>query len=144
MEKFLTRKLNDVRENLEKIKELETQHLEELNGYKELNIDDLGNFEKELQAYIEINELFQILGEFTSDAKSKVENDSQFYNDFVLLNNQILILIDLMNKVTEKLTLIHDKILVKSSEEMSSDILQNLWKGEEDLWDEFYVQSKSN
>lgn len=143
IEKFLTRKLNDVRENLLEMYNLETEHLEELNHYKEFKTDDLVDFENEIKTYGEISELFHKLSEFIEESKSDINNEDPFYNDFVFLQNEVHRLSETFNKVTDKLNFIHNKILVKSGESMSSEVLKDLWEGEEELWDNFYKESKS-
>jgi hypothetical protein len=142
-EKFLTRKLNDVRENLLEIYNLEAEHLEELNHYKGFKIDDLVNFENEIKTYGEISELFQTLTEFIEESKSSVDNEDPLYNEFILLHNEVQKLSETLNKVTDKMNFIHNKILTKSGEAISSEVLKNLWQEEEDLWDNFYLESQS-
>lgn len=141
-DKFLTRKFNEVKDIFSKIQELESKHLEQLNQYNFYKIEDLDNFEKEIQIYREINELFRTLSGFIDDSKSKVEPGEEFYTDLVLLNNQIHDLNETLHKVTDKLSAILNKILIKQSETMSSDILKDLWKDEEDIWDNFHKKSQ--
>lgn len=142
-EKFLTRKLIDVRDNVLKIQDIESEHLEELNQYKDFKIDDLDSFENEIKAYGEISELFSMFSELIVESKSSLDNEDQFYNDFILLHNEIQKLTETFKKVTDKMNAIHDKILIKSSEFMSSGVLKDLWKDEEELWDDFYLKSQS-
>lgn len=143
LEKFLTRKVNDVSDNFSEIKFLESKHLEELNQYKDFKIDDLDDFENEIKGYGEINELFNTLNELIVDSKSSLDNEDQLYNDFIRLHNEIQKISETLNKVTSKLNAIHDKIVVKSSEFMSFGVLKDLWKDEEELWDDFYVESQT-
>lgn len=143
MGKFLTRKLNDVFENLNKIQEVETEHLEELNQYKSFRVEDLDKFENELITYGEINKLFHMLEDFIDESKSSLKHDDQFYNEFILLQNEIQKLAETISKVIDKMNSIHDHILVKCSESLSSEILNDLWKDEEELWDDFYEQSQT-
>ena len=143
LDKFLTRKLDEVRVNLNEIQEIEAEHLEELNNYKDFNVEDLDKFENELVAYGEIKKLFLTISQFITESKSNIDNEDQFYNDFVLLHNDIQKLSETINKVTDKMNAIHDHILIKSSESMSSDILKDLWSDEEELWDDFYNQCQS-
>ena len=143
LDKFLTRKLDEVRANLNEIQEIEAEHLEELNNYKDFNIEDLDKFENELVAYGEIKKLFLTISVLITESKSNIDNEDQFYNDFILLHNDIQKLSETINKVTDKMNAIHDHILIKSSESMSSDILKDLWSDEEELWDDFYNQCQS-
>jgi len=143
LDKFLTRKLDEVRVNLNEIQEIEAEHLEELNNYKDFNVEDLDKFENELVAYGEIKKLFLTISQFITESKSNIDNEDQFYNDFVLLHNDIQKLSETINKVTDKMNTIHDHILIKSSESMSSDVLKDLWSDEEELWDDFYNQCQS-
>lgn len=136
LDKFLTRKLDEVRVNLNEIQEIEAEHLEELNNYKDFNVEDLDKFENELVAYGEIKKLFLTISQFITESKSNIDNEDQFYNDFVLLHNDIQKLSETINKVTDKMNTIHDHILIKSSESMSSDVLKDLWSDEEELWDD--------
>lgn len=143
IEKFLMRKLGDVKDNLVEIEELEAQHLEGLNNYKDYNVGDLDRFEDEIRTYVEISELFKKLDLFINVSKAELSNDDSVHTDLVLLHNQIKGLLKTLNKVSKKLSKIHNKILVKSSESMSSDVLKDLWKDEEDIWDDFYLESQS-
>lgn len=143
IEKFLTRKLKDVRENLLEIYNLEAEHLEELNHYKEFKIVDLVNFENEIKTYGEISELFQKLTEFIDESKSSVDNEDPLYNEFIILQNEVQKLSETLNKVTDKMNFIHNEILIKSGEAMSSEVLKDLWEEEEELWDNFYIESQS-
>lgn len=143
IEKFLMRKLSGVKENLVEIEELETKHLEDLNNYKDFNTGDLDRLEDEIKTYGEISELLKKLDLFINSSKVELNNDDSVYNDFVLLHNQIKNLSKTLNKVIKKLSEIHNTILVKNSESMSSDVLKDLWKDEEDLWDDFYLESQS-
>lgn len=142
-EKFLTRNLNDVRDNMLKIQDLEAEHLEKLNQYKDLKIDDLDSFENEIKSYGEISELFAMLSERIVASKSSLDREDQFYNDLILLHNEIQKLSEMLKKVTDKMNAIHDKILTKSSESISSGVLKDLWKDEEELWDDFYLKSQT-
>lgn len=143
IEKFLMRKLSDVKDNLVEIEKLESEHLEALNNYKDYKVGDLDGFEDEIKTYGEISELFKKLDNFINVSKAELNNDDAVYTDFILLHNQIKGLLKTLNKVTKKLSEIHNKILVKSSESMSSDVLKDLWKDEEDVWDDFYLESQS-
>lgn len=143
IEKFLMRKLGDVKDNLVEIEELEAKHLESLNNYKDYNIGDLDRFDDEIRTYGEISELFKKLDLFINVSKAELSNDDSVHTDLVLLHNQIKDLLKTLNKVSKKLSEIHNKILVKSSESMSSDVLKDLWKDEEDIWDDFYLESQS-
>lgn len=143
IEKFLMRKLSDVKDNLVEIEKLESEHLEVLNNYKDYKVGDLDGFEDEIKTYGEISELFKKLDNFINVSKAELNNDDAVYTDFILLHNQIKGLLKTLNKVTKKLSEIHNKILVKSSESMSSDVLKDLWKDEEDVWDDFYLESQS-
>lgn len=143
IEKFLMRKLSDVKDNLVEIEKLESEHLEALNNYKHYKVGDLDGFEDEIKTYGEISELFKKLDNFINVSKAELNNDDAVYTDFILLHNQIKGLLKTLNKVTKKLSEIHNKILVKSSESMSSDVLKDLWKDEEDVWDDFYLESQS-
>lgn len=143
IEKFLMRKLSDVKDNLVKIEELESKHLEALNSYKDYKVGDLESFEDEIKTYGEISELFKKLDNLINASKAELNSDDAFYTDFILLHNQIKGLLKTLNKVIKKLSEIHNKILVKSSESMSSDVLKDLWKDEEDIWDDFYLESQS-
>lgn len=142
LEKFLTRKLNDVRKNLHEIQEIETKHLEELNNYKDFKEEDLDKFENELIAYGEIKTVFLTLGNFIKETNTNLESDDRYYSDFILLSNELQKLSEIINKVIDKMTTIHDHILIKCSESISSDVLKDLWKDEEELWDDFYDQSQ--
>ncbi|MGM0480185.1 MAG: hypothetical protein ACQERC_13260 [Bacteroidota bacterium] len=143
IENFLMRKLSDVKDNLVEIEKLESEHLEALNNYKDYKVGDLDGFEDEIKTYGEISELFKKLDNFINVSKAELNNDDAVYSDFILLHNQIKGLLKTLNKVTKKLSEIHNKILVKSSESMSSDVLKDLWKDEEDVWDDFYRESQS-
>lgn len=143
LEKFLTRKLNDVRKNLHEIQEIETKHLEELNNYKDFKEEDLDKFENELIAYGEIKTVFLTLGNFIKETNTNLESDDRYYSDFILLSNELQKLSEIINKVIDKMTTIHDHILIKCSESISSDVLKDLWKDEEELWDDFYDQSQT-
>jgi len=143
IEKFLMRKLSDVKDNLVEIEKLESEHLETLNNYKDYKVGDLDRFEDEIKTYGEISELFKKLDNFINVSKAELNNDDAVYTDFILLHNQIIGLLKTLNKVTKKLSEIHNKILVKGSESMSSDVLKDLWKDEEDIWDDFYLESQS-
>ena len=143
LEKILNRKLDELRKNLQEIKEYEQKHLEELNQYKSFNINDIDFIEKNLQSYILFNDLFDSYLGFIKSSKSRIDNDDEHYNDLVLLQNQIHEICAIFIKVTDKLSEIHNKILIKSSESISSDVLKDLWKDEEDVWDNFYTESQS-
>lgn len=143
IENFLMRKLSVVKDNFVEIEKLESEHLEALNNYKGYKVGDLDGFEDEIKTYGEISELFKKLDNFINDSKAELNNDDAVYTDIILLHNQIKGLLKTLNKVTKKLSEIHNKILVKSSESMSSDVLKDLWKDEEDVWDDFYLESQS-
>lgn len=143
IEKSLTRKLSDVRDNFVKTQLFESEHLEELNHYKEFSTDDLDSFENQIRAYSEIRDLLKTMGVLIDASKSELDNEDPLHTDLILLNNEIKCLSETLDKVTDKLNKIHTKLLVKSSESISSDILNDLWKDEEDLWDNFYLETQS-
>ncbi len=145
LEKFITRKLDKVRLDFQKIHDAETEHLEQLNRYKEFSISHGDELENELRSYQEILEIIGVLNTLLKEAKEDLPQEDALYNDIVLLLNQIHDLNQLMEKVIQKMEQIHNKILVKSSEMMSSEILDEIWKDEAELWDSFYLESqKSN
>lgn len=141
--KLLTRKLKEVTVELEKIKEIEFQHLEKLNQYKSFNVEDLTDFEKEMESYGFITDVFETLFNFIDESKSKTSDDDKFLNDLILLKNQIFDVCEVIEKVNSKLHFIHNKILIKTNEQLSSDVLKDIWKDEEEIWDNFYLESHS-
>ena len=76
-------------------------------------------------------------------AKSRQQSDKN-YNEIIHIKNEFANLMETNTKIHVKLDEIHNKILTSASEKMSSDILDEIWNGEEELWDEFYLQSKKD
>jgi len=142
VEKFINRKLDKVRLDLNKIYEAEIEHLEQLNKYKEFSIEHGDELENELRSYQEILEIIGVLNTLLKDAKEELRQEDALYNDFVLLLNQIHDLKGLFEKVIRKMEQIHNTILVKSTEMISSEILDEIWKDEAELWDRFYFENQ--
>jgi hypothetical protein len=144
LEKFITRKLDKVRSDLNKIYEAETEHLEQLNKYKDFTIEHGDELEIQIRSYQEVFEIIGVLNTLLKDAKEDLPHDDAHRNDFILLLNQIHDLNGLIEKVILKMEQIHNKILVKSTEMISSEVLDEIWKDEAELWDSFYLESQTN
>jgi hypothetical protein len=142
LEKLIVRQLDKVKLDIQNIYEAEINHLEHLNRYKEFSINHVEELENELRAYQEVIEIIGVLNTLLKVAKADVPQEDALYVDLVLLVNQIHDLHELIEKVILKMEQIHSKILVKSTEMMSSEILNEIWKDEEELWDNFYIESQ--
>ncbi|MDR9487646.1 hypothetical protein [Salibacter sp.] len=142
IQKFLTRKLNGLQKDLAEIELSITEQLEIVNKYDEYDTNDLSEFERLTNTYSEVYQLFQLLISFIDESKSNLTDKDDIYKDIVLLGNQLHDLNIITEKLLDKLSSLHDKILVKQSELSSSEVLHDLWKDEGDLWDNFYEESK--
>ncbi|MDR9398578.1 MAG: hypothetical protein RI562_05900 [Salibacter sp.] len=143
IQKFLTRKLNGLQKDLAEIELSITEQLEIVNKYDEYDTNDLSEFERLTNTYSEVYQLFQLLISFIDESKSNLTDKDDIYKDIVLLGNQLHDLNIITEKLLDKLSSLHDKILVKQSELSSSEVLHDLWKDEGDLWDNFYEESKN-
>lgn len=143
IQKFLTRKLNGLQKDLAEIELSITEQLEIVNKYDEYDTNDLSEFERLTNTYNEVYQLFQLLISFIDESKSNLTDKDDIYKDIVLLGNQLHDLNIITEKLLDKLSSLHDKILVKQSELSSSEVLHDLWKDEGDLWDNFYKESKN-
>jgi hypothetical protein len=143
IQKFLTRKLNGLQKDLAEIELSITEQLEIVNKYDEYDTNDLSEFERLTNTYSEVYQLFQLLISFIDESKSNLTDKDDIYKDIVLLGNQLHDLNIITEKLLDKLSSLHDKILVKQSELSSSEVLHDLWKDEGDLWDNFYKESKN-
>ncbi|KAB1065194.1 hypothetical protein [Salibacter halophilus] len=144
IQKFLTRRLKGLQKDLNEIELSITEQLEIVNRYQEYDTNDLSEFEKLTNTYDEVFQLFKLLISLIDEAKSDLTDKDDIYRDLVLLGNQLHDLNKITEKLLGKLSSIHDKILVKQSELSSSDILNDMWKDEGDLWDNFYEESKKS
>jgi hypothetical protein len=142
IQKFLTRKLNGLQKDLAEIELSITEQLEIVNKYDEYDTNDLSEFERLTNTYNEVYQLFQLLISFIDESKSNLTDKDDIYKDIVLLGNQLHDPNIITEKLLDKLSSLHDKILVKQSELSSSEVLHDLWKDEGDLWDNFYEESK--
>ena len=124
------------------LKEDEIQFLESLNhlGY---NINYIEEIENGSLVFKTILTLILNVQEIIESNKKYLDSDDKVYNEFIDMSNEFIELKNVSEKIYNKLNQIHDKILTNSSEIISSDTLDNIWEGEEELWDNFYKETAS-
>lgn len=134
----------DLLKNLRAANDSEIKLLEDLNAYDAFLISDIDKFEEMVNERRLLSNILDVIHQEMSVSSGSVSEDDKFYSDILHINNAFSYLIETNKKVHFKLDEIHNTILSKVSETISSDVLDEIWEGEEELWDDFYLQSKKS
>lgn len=139
LDKITKKKINAASKDIQKIIENQIEFLEKLNSVK--NYIPLEGIE-ELSVKINfINKLLIMVLEMSANFKV---DDVSVGNEFIHLNNQIGELSSVLKKILVKLGELQNSYLTEQHELLSSEVLDSVWEGEEDVWDKFYKESIQN
>ena len=134
--------ISDVLKNLRVKNEDDIKLLEVLNAYDGFSDDHIDEIEDFINQRKLLSSILQVFQHELTTSFNRLSEDDKYYNEMILIKNGFSDLIETNKKVHIKLDEIHNRILIMASEKMSSDILDEIWNGEEELWDEFYLESK--